>query len=274
MKTYSPRLATLLTQAAKTKRKLLIPYLVAGDPSPPDSVNLMHALVAGGADLIELGMPFSDPEAEGVDIQRAIARALAGGTRLRDVLAMVAHFRERDQTTPVILMGYLNPLIRMGFASFAQAASTAGADGVLIVNMPVEEGAELTGQLAEAMMDVIYLCAPTTTPQRIAHIAKQGSGFLYYVSLRGTTGAGHLDIDEVQARMAVIRGIVDRPVVVGFGIKTPEAAAAVAALADGVVVGAAIVRLIAEHTNEPEAALPAVRDFLLTMRRAIDVTEA
>lgn len=248
----------------------LIPFVTAGDPNPEVTVPLMHAMVAAGADLIELGVPFSDPIADGPVIQRATERALAHRVSLRQVLAMVRRFRETDPATPVVLMGYLNPIEVMGYQAFAAAASAAGVDGALVVDVPPEEGADLVTALGAQGLDLVYLLAPTSTADRIEAIGAVASGFVYYVSVKGVTGAGHLDVDEVARRLVPIRERIALPLGVGFGIKDAQTAAAVAQVADAVIVGSAIVGRI-EQLAETPAAIPAtVAEFLGTLRAAID----
>jgi len=248
----------------------LIPFVTAGDPAPAATVPLMHRMVAAGGDLIELGVPFSDPIADGPVIQRATERALANGVMLKDVLAMVHEFREEDETTPVILMGYLNPIEIMGYEAFAAAAKAAGVDGALIVDVPPEEGHELVAALRAEGLDLVYLLAPTSDAERIERIRAVASGFVYYVSVKGVTGAGHLDLAAVDAKLAEIRRRIDLPVGVGFGIKDAETAAAIARLADAVIVGSAIVSRIEALAGEPHRVPTAVGDFLGELRDAID----
>ncbi|MCG6870834.1 MAG: tryptophan synthase subunit alpha [Gammaproteobacteria bacterium] len=251
-------------------RVALIPFLTAGDPKPEETVALMHALVAGGADVLELGVPFSDPMAEGPPIQRACERALKHGITLADVLALVADFRRADGDTPVVLMGYLNPLEVFGYARFAQAASEAGVDGVITVDIPPEEADEYRRVLGEYGLDPVFLLAPTTTEERIARICDASQGFVYYVSLRGVTGAANLDVTEVAQRLAVVRRHTDKPVGVGFGINDAESAAQVAPIADAVIVGSAIVNRIEEYGDRPEELREILREFVAGLRHAID----
>ena len=264
------RIAACLEQLRKQNRKALVPYIVCGDPTPETTVPMMHALVAAGADIVELGVPFSDPMAEGPVIQKAHERALVHHTSLRDVLAAVRTFREKDKATPVVLMGYANPLEVMGYATFAQRAAEAGVDGVLTVDMPPEEAVDFAALLKQHELDNIYLIAPTTTRERIALISKNASGYLYYVSLKGVTGAGHLDIDSVAASVAVIRSITDLPLCVGFGIKDAESARSIADLADGAVVGSALVDRMATASGAEEAIASAI-PFFESLRKAIDL---
>ncbi|MCW8919732.1 MAG: tryptophan synthase subunit alpha [Gammaproteobacteria bacterium] len=251
-------------------RTALIPFITAGDPHPDVTVPTMHALVEGGADLIELGVPFSDPMADGPVIQYASERALKHHVSLHDVLAMVRQFREQDSATPVILMGYLNPVEIMGYEAFAREAAAAGVDGLLTVDMPPEEAQELTAALRASALDPIFLLAPTTDRVRVERICQLASGFVYYVSLKGITGAGHLDTDEVAARLEVIRGATALPVGVGFGIKDGESAARVAAVADAVIVGSAVVNRMAALQEEPGKIPQTLADFMGELRRAMD----
>jgi tryptophan synthase alpha chain len=248
----------------------LIPYITAGDPHPRHTVALMHAMVSAGADLIELGVPFSDPMADGPVIQAACERALAHQVSLAQVLNMVETFRQRDTETPVVLMGYLNPVEAMGHERFCSAAVAAGVDGVLTVDLPPEEDEGLQSFLRSAGLDIIYLVAPTTNERRLAAIGQKASGFIYYVSLKGVTGSNALDVNAVSAKLADIRAHSDLPVGVGFGIGTPEAAARVAECSDAVVVGSALVRRIAENDQSQEAMLQAATELLGGMRAAMD----
>ncbi len=260
------RFATLRTAG----RKALIPFVTAGDPEPGVTVPLLHDLVAAGADLLELGVPFSDPMADGPVIQRASERALAHGVSLHGVLDMVAEFRTRDAATPVILMGYLNPIEAFGYAEFAAAAATAGVDGVLTVDAPLEEAGELAAALHDAGLDPIFLLAPTSRGERIARICALASGFVYYVSFKGVTGAASFDLDGIAAKLGEIRAVTDLPLGVGFGISDAERAAAVARIADAVIVGSALVRQIEAHPGDLPAAIAAMTGLLGGMRAAID----
>lgn len=254
-------------------RKALVPFITAGDPDREASVRMMRALVTAGADIIELGVPFSDPMADGPVIQRASERALRQGVSLREVLDMVKKFRVMDAVTPVVLMGYLNPIERMGGANFARAAAAAGVDGVLTVDCPPEEGLGLAAEIMNAGMDPIFLMSPTTPEARIESIAQLARGFIYYVSLKGVTGAGHLDLTEARARLARIKAHTVLPVGVGFGIGDPTVARAVAEFADAVIVGSAVVRRVEQATTR-EAAIDAVSEFVRSLRRAMDETGA
>ena len=260
-------------QLAAQGRTALIPYIVAGDPGLEITVPLMHALVEQGADIIELGVPFSDPMSEGPVIQLGHERALANGTSLRDVVALVREFRRQDTETPVLLMGYANPVEHMGYAAFADAASDAGVDALLTVDIPPEEVAEVKAELHRVGMDNILLISPTTPDERIARIVEQASGFIYYVSLKGVTGAGHLDTEDVARHLARIRAHSRLPVAVGFGIKDADSAAAVASMADAVVVGSALIRRMAETLDaggDYGAITGATAALLAEIRQGID----
>lgn len=259
------RIKTRLDALQSTGRSALIPYLVAGDPEPAATVAILHALVAAGADVIELGVPFSDPMAEGPVIQLAHERALAHAVTLSGVLGMVRQFREQDDLTPVVLMGYANPVERMGYAEFATEAAAAGVDGLLVVDMPPEEAGDMNSELKKVGIDAIFLVAPTTTDARMRQVAGLASGYLYCVSLKGVTGAGNLDVEAVRSNVARIKAITDLPVAVGFGIKDGQSAAAIAEVADGVVVGSALVdRMVHGDAATAGAAL------LGELRRAMD----
>lgn len=269
------RIATRFDRLARARRKALIPYVTAGDPRPRLIVPMMHAMVAAGADIIELGVPFSDPMADGPVIQRAAERALGEGMTLRRVLEAVAAFRRDDGDTPVVLMGYLNPVEAMGYEAFAATAAAAGVDGALTVDAPPEEAADLTRALTAAGIDPIFLIAPNTDAGRLRTIGAAGRGFLYHVSLKGVTGAANLDVDAVAQKVKAIRAVAALPVAVGFGIKDAASAARVSAVADGVVVGSALVQLIEESRDAAdEAVLAAVSERLRAMRRAIDEAAA
>ncbi len=267
-KSLMSRIAGRFEQLAAQRRKGLIPYIAAGDPTPGLTVPLMHALAEAGADVIELGVPFSDPMADGPVIQRATERAIRQGVGLKQTLQMVAQFRQTDQLTPVVLMGYANPIERMGRAQFAGAANAAGVDGVLVVDYPPEECADFAADMKERSIDPIFLLAPTSTDDRIASVAKVASGYLYYVSIKGITGAGHLDVAGVAARLPAIKAQVKVPVGVGFGIKDAASAQAVARVADAVVVGSRIIQELEAVTHE--RAVDAVRELVAGLRRAID----
>ena len=250
------------------ERTALVTFITAGDPNIDATVPAMHALVAGGADVIELGVPFSDPEADGPAIQKSSERALAAGTRFADVLGAVAQFREQDAATPVVLMGYLNSVLAQ--ADFEARALAAGVDGLIMVNLPPEESADLRAHNIGDALDLIFLVAPTTTPERCEIIGRAGSGFLYYVSFRGITGASHLQVDEVAERVAMLKQHTDLPVCVGFGIKDAQTAAAVGEVADGVVVGTALVNTMAELGGNAEMLVPRLTEQVAELREALD----
>ena len=267
------RIAGRFQQLAEQGRTALIPYIVAGDPGQDVTVPLMHQLVENGADIIELGVPFSDPMAEGPVIQKGHERALANGTTLAAILGMVQRFRTSDNATPVLLMGYANPVMHMGYAAFADAAAAAGLDALLTVDIPPEEVDDINAQLQRVGLDNIFLIAPTTPQERIARIAARASGFLYYVSLKGVTGAGHLDTLEVKTRLDAIRRHSALPVAVGFGIKDAESARAVADVADGVVVGSALISAMAQAIEQGggnDDAMRAAVTLLRQIRKGID----
>ena len=265
----SNRIDSRFKSLASAGRKALVPFITTGDPDPEWTVAIMHALVSAGADVLELGVPFSDPMADGPVIQRASERAIGRGVSLQGVLDTVKEFRLQDQETPVVLMGYLNPIERFGHPEFARLAAGSGVDGLLIVDCPPEELHEL-GQLLDSHgIYPISLIAPTTTPQRLGMIAQQAKGYLYYVSFKGITGASHLEEASLAAPIEAIRSISRLPVAVGFGIKTPESAAAVAAVADGVVIGSALIEHIEKSGSEQEAC-SLITDFLAPIRLAMD----
>jgi tryptophan synthase alpha chain len=267
------RIAGVFADLRQRQRKALVPFVTAGDPAPSVTVPLMHAMVDAGADLIELGVPFSDPMADGPVIQRASERALAHHVTLRQVMDMVHAFRRDNTSTPVVLMGYLNPIEAMGYAAFAEQAAAAGVDGVLTVDIPPEEGGECVPALRANGIDPIYLVAPTSHRARIERITAAASGFVYYVSLKGVTGAANLSIDSVRAKLDEIRACTDLPVGVGFGIKDAETAGAMAQIADAVVVGSALVSCIEANPDRPDDATMQIRDLLAAMRSAMDRAE-
>lgn len=250
----------------------LIPFITAGDPEPAVTVPLMHTLVESGADIIELGVPFSDPMADGPVIQRASERALEHHVSLHDVLQMVSEFRRQDQDTPVVLMGYLNPVEVMGYQEFARDAAAAGVDGVLTVDIPPEEGHDLVKVLKDAELDTIFLAAPTSNQYRLKLIAGAGSGFIYYVSLKGVTGSANLVLDEVASKLAQIRELSDLPLGVGFGIKDAEMASRMAKISDAVIVGSALVSRIEEHRHDTREINRVVGQVVSEMRQAMDAS--
>lgn len=262
------RIQTTFQRLQAQGRKALIPFITAGDPDVSLTVPLMHALVDAGADVIELGVPFSDPMADGPTIQRASERALAKGMNLRKVLELVKTFRAADAETPVVLMGYANPIEAMGQQAFVAAAAAAGVDGVLVVDYPPEESVEFGRLMKGQGLDPIFLLAPTSTDARIGQVAEMASGYVYYVSLAGVTGAGHLNTDAVAARLPVIRQKTGLPVGVGFGIRDAATAARIAGFADAVVVGSRIIEEIEKSTAE--AACVNVKALVAGIRKGID----
>lgn len=263
------RLAARFSELKRAQRVALVPYLTAGDPDKSASVPLMHTLVEAGADVLELGVPFSDPTADGPVIQQACERALKHGTTLTDVLGMVGEFRQTDTRTPLVLMGYLNPMEAFGPEAFAAAAAEAGVDGVLTVDMPPEEAEPLAGWLRQRDMDPVFLLAPTTGNARLKRICETASGFVYYVSLKGVTGAANLDVAAVRQRLDTIRSATRLPVGVGFGVRDARTAAQLAEFADAVVVGSAIIQRIKEHSGASERTC-AVAEFVRGLRQAMD----
>jgi tryptophan synthase alpha chain len=254
-------------------RKALIPFVTAGFPRPEVTVPLLHRLVDAGADVIELGVPFSDPMADGPVIQKAGERALANGMSLSRVLEQVAEFRRDDPDTPLVLMGYLNPIEAMGHETFARRAAEAGVDGVLTVDLPLEEAGELVPTLREAGLDPIFLLAPTSSEERIRRTAEVASGYVYYVSLKGITGSASLDTDDVARHMTQIKRWIDLPVGVGFGIRDAATAAAIGRCADAVVVGSALVARLGELADDEPRMLDEVSGLLSAMRRSMDQPE-
>ena len=255
-------------------RAALVPFVTAGDPDPDVTRRLLPRLVDAGADVIELGIPFSDPMADGPVIQRAGERALAAGMSLAGVLDIVRGFRAGDSATAVVLMGYLNPILAMGPERFARGAAAAGVDGVIVVDMPPEEGEPLLAALRQHGIDPVFLLSPTTSIERMRRIASEATGFLYYVSLKGITGAGHLDTAAVAEALAGVRAVSDLPVGVGFGIADADTARRVASVADAVVVGSAIVRRIEDALDEPELIPDHVAAFVAELRSAVDAAAA
>ncbi len=266
------RIAPTFEKLRAAGRTALVPFVTAGDPAPAQTVAVMHALVKAGADVIELGVPFSDPMADGPVIQRSSERALRHGVGLRDVLAMVAEFRAADASTPVVLMGYANPIERMGLAPFVAAARSAGVDGVLIVDYPPEESADWLAALEGSGVDPIFLLSPTSSEARIERVAQVAKGYIYYVSLKGVTGASHIDTREVGAMLGRIRAHTRVPVGVGFGIRDGETARRIGEVADAVVIGSRIVQEIAE--GPAEAAAERAGRVLAEFRRAMDEARA
>jgi len=268
------RLAQRFADLKANSRKALIPYVMASDPSPEITLPLMHAMVAAGADVIELGAPFSDPMADGPVIQAAAERSLAHNTSLHDIFSLVAEFRKQDDKTPIIVMGYLNPIEVMGYQAFAEQAAACGIDGVITVDMPPVEAQDYVPALKSQGLDPVFLLAPTSTEARIKKLAEVASGFVYYVSLKGVTGAATLDVASVEQKVSEIRQFIDLPIGVGFGISDAESAAKVATCADAVVVGSVIVKKMTLNDGKTEEErsiiIKAITDILSAMRQAMD----
>ncbi|TAM52052.1 MAG: tryptophan synthase subunit alpha [Paraburkholderia sp.] len=262
------RIEQTFAALAAHNKKGLIPFITAGYPDPARTVEFMHALVAGGADVIELGVPFSDPMADGAVIQRSSERALAHGVTLKHVLADVKRFREQDATTPVVLMGYANPIERMGVEAFVEAAAQAGVDGVLTVDYPPEESVDFAQRMRAAGIDPIFLLAPTSTDARIAAVAEVASGYVYYVSVKGVTGAANLDVSSIASKIPAIKSQVKLPVGVGFGIRDASTARAVAEVADAVVIGSRLVQLLEQAPAQ--SAATELTSFVAEIRKALD----
>ena len=264
------RLAAKFEELSRKGRKALIPFITAGDPDPGFTVPMMHAMVKAGADIIELGVPFSDPMADGPVIQRASERALAHKMSLRRTLELAMEFRRADSNTPLVLMGYLNPIEAMGYEGFANASQRAEIDGVLTVDLPPEEGDECAAQLKARGIDPIFLLAPNSSSERIKKMGEIGAGYLYYVSLKGVTGAGHLNTADVEHKLQEIRANASLPVSIGFGVKDAETAKTVAGLGDGVVIGSALISKIEANLGDPERAKSEIVELLAAMRHAMD----
>lgn len=262
------RLATRFAQLESQQRKALVSYVMAGDPHPEVTVPLLHQMVEAGVDVVELGLPFSDPMADGPVIALAAERALVGGTSTLKALDMVKEFRQKDQETPVVLMGYLNPVEVIGYEKFVEYANDCGVDGVLLVDLPPEEAQDFDNILKKYEMDQIFLLAPTSTPERIQFVANQASGFIYYVSLKGVTGAATLDVAEAATRLEQIKSVTNVPVGVGFGISDAASAKAMGAAADAVIVGSAFVKQFASLA--PEQAVIATVNKVKELRAALD----
>lgn len=263
------RIQAVFEKLKVQQRRALIPFITAGDPNPQLTVPLMHGLVEAGADVIELGVPFSDPMADGPTIQRASERALKHNVSLRSVLEMVAEFRQKNAHTPVVLMGYGNPIEAMGWETFAKRAAEVGVDGVLTVDFPPEESHEAFAHLEAHGLDPIFLLAPTTSDERIAEVAKLARGYVYYVSLKGVTGAGHLDLAAIGQKLPELRRHIRLPIGVGFGIRDAATAQAVAKLCDGVVVGSRIVQEV--ECSSAEEVVANVGRLVKELKQAIDL---
>ncbi len=264
------RIESCFNQLKKTNQKALIPFITAGDPTLDVTVELMHQLVEAGANILELGLPFSDPMADGPVIQRAIERSLAQGTNTDDVFNVVQTFRKQNKSTPVILMGYLNPIEAMGYKTFANKASQSGVDGCLVVDLPAEESEPFIAAMKPYHLDQIFLVSPTTSVKRLDYICEVASGFLYYVSLKGVTGSDQFNIEIVSKKMAQIRETTALPLGIGFGIKTPELAKVAGRISDAVIVGSALVERIAEHADNIEKMKQEVYLFVQSLRLALD----
>ena len=262
------RIQGVFAALADKKRTALIPFVTAGDPDPAQTVELMHALAAAGADVIELGVPFSDPMADGPVIQRAGERALKHGVGLDRVLKMVSEFRASNAATPVVLMGYANPIEAMGAGTFVEAAARAGVDGLIVVDYPPEETGDFAKDVRKAGMDLIFLLAPTSTQRRVELVASLASGFVYYVSLKGITGAAHIDLADVSANVARIRRATGLPVGVGFGIRDAQTAKSICGIADAAIIGSRIIQVVEE--SPPGEAPARVGAFLREIRSAMD----
>lgn len=265
------RIDQVLGQLRVGGKKMLSPYLTAGDPHPELTVPLMHELVRAGADILELGIPFSDPMAEGPVIQAAMERALSHDISCDKVLAMVEKFREQDQLTPIVLMGYVNPIEQYGYEAFAKRARQVGVDGTILVDLPPEENEVIVAPWQRYDLYSIYLCSPTTSDKRMARINQAGKGYLYYVSLKGVTGADSLDLQTVRELYQYRKLQTNLPLMVGFGVKTAAMAAEVAQFADGVIVGAALISRLIEAYQSGDDVLAAGASLLRAMRQATDL---
>ncbi|MCZ2720360.1 tryptophan synthase subunit alpha [Marinomonas sp. 15G1-11] len=265
------RINQCFTNLKEQKKKALIPFITAGDPTPNHTVDIMHSLVANGSDVIELGMPFSDPMADGPVIQLACERSLAAGTSIKKVLDIVSEFRQTNNDTPVVLMGYLNPIEFFGYEEFTIAAKNAGVDGVLLVDLTPEEATDVVQLFKANGLDLIYLLSPTTTPERAKKICKLASGYVYYVSIKGVTGTASLDVASVKRHVDSLKEITDLPIGVGFGIRDSETAQKVSQCSDGVIVGSVLVNCIAENQQSSSLKIgEELGKILLPMRQAMD----
>lgn len=264
------RLAAKFEALAKTGRKALIPFVTAGDPRPDFTVPLMHAMVKAGVDIIELGVPFSDPMADGPVIQRASERALTHKMSLKRTLEIASEFRKTDQETPLVVMGYLNPIEAMGYEDFANAAQRADIDGVLTVDLPPEEGIECSTLLKARGIDPIFLLAPNSSEERVKKMDAAGSGYIYYVSLKGVTGAGHLNAVDVENKLQQIRANTKLPIAIGFGVKDAASAKTIANIGDGVVIGSALISKIEDNIDNLDQASNEIIELLISIRQAMD----
>lgn len=264
------RISKRFSELKAQQRKALIPFVTAGDPQPDVTVPLLHAMVTAGADLLEIGVPFSDPMADGPVIQAACERALKHHVSLHQVLDMVREFRQQDAATPVILMGYLNPVEVWGYSDFATAAAAAGVDGVLTVDLPPEEAGDFTAAMQAAGIDTIFLLAPTSDASRMRKVSAAASGFIYYVSFKGVTGANRLDVASVSSKLNELRQYTELPIGVGFGVRDAESAAQVAAVADAVIVGSVLVKQLAALVDQPDKIPATLATTVAGLRAAID----
>ena len=262
------RIAETFKKLQSQKKQALIPFVTAGDPAPAMTVPIMRALVSAGADILELGVPFSDPMADGPIIQRSSERALKHNVGLKDVLGFVREFRTSDTTTPVVLMGYANPIEAMGYVTFAASAQSAGVDGVLVVDYPPEESKDLVGLLKKCGIDSIFLLSPTSEDGRIEQVGRMASGYIYYVSLKGVTGAANIDLKEVGAKLPLIRSHIKLPIGVGFGIRDAQTAKAIASISDAVVIGSRLVQEI--ESSQPDQLIGNLSTLVGGIRRAMD----
>jgi len=260
------RINKVFSTLKQNNQKALIPYITAGDPNLNVTLETMHAMADKGADIIELGVPFTDPMADGPVIQAACERSLKSGTTLTNIIETVSKFRKKNTITPIVLMGYLNPVLTMGFETFLDKAKTAGIDGILLVDMPVEEAEPYLNLLTQFDILPIFLVAPTTTKNRLEKIAHFGKGYLYYVSVKGITGTKSVDVSDVEKHLIPIRKITELPIAVGFGIKDPESAAQVAKIADGVVVGSILVNDMAKLNNMPDLIAKTIADKVASLK--------
>jgi len=264
------RISKVINSLESKGKKALIPYITGGDPKPEWTVSIMHSLVTAGADILEIGVPFSDPMADGPVIQLACERALEHEVSLDNILEMVKTFRKTDTETPIVLMGYLNPIEIKGYEQFALESAEAGVDGALIVDLPPEEADALVPFLKQNDLDSVFLIAPTTTEERIKHICQHSSGYVYYVSIKGVTGSATLVESEVADKVALIKSVTDIPVCVGFGIRDAESAAAISKVSNGVIVGSVIVNLIDENQHDLNTIQEKVSALVSSMRHAMD----
>lgn len=268
------RIDKTISEAKQSQKKIISPYITAGDPTIELTVPLMHALVEGGADILEIGIPFSDPMAEGPVIQQAMERALAHHVSIEHVFDMITQFRQTNDHTPIVLMGYLNPIEMYGYEEFARKASSKGVDGTILVDLPPEEAADILTVWRQHNLYPIFLCSPTTSEQRLHAITEVASGYLYYVSLKGVTGASSLSVDDVRRIYRERKEIVSMPLFVGFGIKNAQTAAEIASFADGVIIGAALIENVYQHWKEGKDACAAATQLIAEMRNSINSLES